>query len=159
MTFHKIERRSIRIGMIVPGKIVPVVFAISVHGLAEGHGDEFATRAPRERFDARGISGPGRSQRPLSRLDRARRGRGQRDGPRSTRSSITSRSLRIDQRAGAPLIRGTGSRVAASAITGEGRKRALANGVKFGRKRKLSDYQRSEAIKRRDASETLAANR
>jgi DNA invertase Pin-like site-specific DNA recombinase len=24
--------------------------------------------------------------------------------------------------------------------TGEGRKRALANGVKFGRKRKLSDY-------------------
>jgi DNA invertase Pin-like site-specific DNA recombinase len=41
--------------------------------------------------------------------------------------------------------------------TGEGRKRALANGVKFGRKRKLSDYQRKEAIKRRDAGgETLA---
>jgi hypothetical protein len=36
--------------------------------------------------------------------------------------------------------------------TGEGRKRALANGVKFGRKRKLSDYQRKEAIKRRDQS-------
>jgi DNA invertase Pin-like site-specific DNA recombinase len=35
--------------------------------------------------------------------------------------------------------------------TGEGRKRALANGVKFGRKRKLSDYQRKEAIKRREA--------
>jgi DNA invertase Pin-like site-specific DNA recombinase len=36
-------------------------------------------------------------------------------------------------------------------------KRALANGVKFGRKRKLSDYQRKEAIKRRDAGgETLA---
>jgi DNA invertase Pin-like site-specific DNA recombinase len=33
--------------------------------------------------------------------------------------------------------------------TGEGRKRAMANGVKFGRKRKLSDYQRAEAIKRR----------
>lgn len=33
--------------------------------------------------------------------------------------------------------------------TGEGRKRAMANGVKFGRKRKLSDYQRQEAIKRR----------
>ena len=32
-----------------------------------------------------------------------------------------------------------------------------ANGVKFGRKRKLSDYQRAEAIKRRDAGETLAA--
>jgi DNA invertase Pin-like site-specific DNA recombinase len=39
--------------------------------------------------------------------------------------------------------------------TGEGRKRAMANGVKFGRKRKLSDYQRAEAIKRRAAGETL----
>jgi DNA invertase Pin-like site-specific DNA recombinase len=35
--------------------------------------------------------------------------------------------------------------------TGEDRKRGLANGVKFGRKRKRGDYQRSEAIKRRDA--------
>ena len=33
--------------------------------------------------------------------------------------------------------------------TGEGRKRARAKGVKFGRKPKLSDYQRREAIKRR----------
>jgi DNA invertase Pin-like site-specific DNA recombinase len=41
--------------------------------------------------------------------------------------------------------------------TGEGRKRAMAEGVKFGRKPKLSDYQRAEAIKRRDAGETLAA--
>jgi DNA invertase Pin-like site-specific DNA recombinase len=40
--------------------------------------------------------------------------------------------------------------------TGAGRARAMANGVKFGRKRKLSDYQRAEAIKRRDAGETLA---
>jgi DNA invertase Pin-like site-specific DNA recombinase len=40
--------------------------------------------------------------------------------------------------------------------TGEGRKRAMANGVKFGRKPKLSDYQRQEAIKRRAAGETLA---
>jgi DNA invertase Pin-like site-specific DNA recombinase len=40
--------------------------------------------------------------------------------------------------------------------TGEGRKRAMANGVRFGRKRKLSDYQRSEAIKRRANGETLA---
>jgi DNA invertase Pin-like site-specific DNA recombinase len=39
--------------------------------------------------------------------------------------------------------------------TGEGRKRAMANGVKFGRKRKLSDYQRTEAVKRRAAGETL----
>ena len=41
--------------------------------------------------------------------------------------------------------------------TGEGRKRAMAAGVKFGRKPKLSDYQRKEAIKRRDTgAETLA---
>ena len=41
--------------------------------------------------------------------------------------------------------------------TGEGRKRAQAAGVKFGRKRKLSDYQRQEAVKRRAAGETLAS--
>jgi DNA invertase Pin-like site-specific DNA recombinase len=41
--------------------------------------------------------------------------------------------------------------------TGEGRKRAMAAGVKFGRKRKLSDYQRAEAVKRRSKGETLAA--
>jgi DNA invertase Pin-like site-specific DNA recombinase len=41
--------------------------------------------------------------------------------------------------------------------TGDGRKRAMAAGVKFGRKRKLSDYQRNEARKRRAAGETLAA--
>jgi hypothetical protein len=40
--------------------------------------------------------------------------------------------------------------------TGEGRKRAMANGIKFGRKPKLSTYQRTEAIKRRAAGETLA---
>jgi DNA invertase Pin-like site-specific DNA recombinase len=40
--------------------------------------------------------------------------------------------------------------------TGEGRKRAMANGVKFGRKPKLSAFQRGEALKRRDAGETLA---
>jgi DNA invertase Pin-like site-specific DNA recombinase len=40
--------------------------------------------------------------------------------------------------------------------TGDGRKRAQAAGVKFGRKPKLSDYQRQEAIKRRAAGETLA---
>jgi Helix-turn-helix domain of resolvase len=33
----------------------------------------------------------------------------------------------------------------------------MANGVKFGRKRKLSDYQRVEAIKRREAGETVAS--
>jgi hypothetical protein len=32
----------------------------------------------------------------------------------------------------------------------------MAAGIKFGRKRNLSDYQRAEAIKRRDAGETLA---
>jgi DNA invertase Pin-like site-specific DNA recombinase len=41
--------------------------------------------------------------------------------------------------------------------TGDGRKRAMAAGVKFGRKRKLSDYQRKEAIRRRNAGETLTA--
>ena len=41
--------------------------------------------------------------------------------------------------------------------TGDGRKRAMANGVKFGRKPKLSDYQRAEAIRRRAAGETLAS--
>jgi DNA invertase Pin-like site-specific DNA recombinase len=41
--------------------------------------------------------------------------------------------------------------------TGAGRERAMAEGIKFGRKRKLSDYQRAEAIKRRAAGETLAS--
>ena len=40
--------------------------------------------------------------------------------------------------------------------TGEGSKRAQAAGVQFGRKRKLSDYQRQEALKRRAAGETLS---
>jgi DNA invertase Pin-like site-specific DNA recombinase len=40
--------------------------------------------------------------------------------------------------------------------TGEGRKRAMSKGVRFGRKPKLSDYQRTEALKRRAAGETLA---
>jgi DNA invertase Pin-like site-specific DNA recombinase len=41
--------------------------------------------------------------------------------------------------------------------TGEGRRRAMANGVKFGRKPKLSPYQRADAIKRRATGETLAS--
>jgi DNA invertase Pin-like site-specific DNA recombinase len=40
--------------------------------------------------------------------------------------------------------------------TGDGRKRAMAAGVKFGRKPKLSEYRRAEAIKRRTAGERLA---
>jgi DNA invertase Pin-like site-specific DNA recombinase len=43
-----------------------------------------------------------------------------------------------------------------NARTGEGRKRAMANGVRFGRKPKLTAHQRAEAIKRRAAGETLA---
>src|SRR5437588_11676708 len=39
--------------------------------------------------------------------------------------------------------------------TGEGRRRAMANGVKFGRKPKLTPHQRQEAIARRAAGETL----
>src|SRR3974390_2316157 len=41
--------------------------------------------------------------------------------------------------------------------TGEGRKRAMAEGVKFGRKPKLTPFQRGEAVKRRAAGETLAS--
>jgi DNA invertase Pin-like site-specific DNA recombinase len=40
--------------------------------------------------------------------------------------------------------------------TSDGRKRAMAKGVKFGRKPKLSAFQRHEALKRRAAGETLA---
>ena len=40
--------------------------------------------------------------------------------------------------------------------TGEGRARALAAGVRFGRKPKLSDFQRNEALSRRGNGETLA---
>jgi DNA invertase Pin-like site-specific DNA recombinase len=39
--------------------------------------------------------------------------------------------------------------------TGEGRKRAMAAGVKFGPKPKLSHYQRAEAVRRRASGETL----
>ena len=39
--------------------------------------------------------------------------------------------------------------------TGEGRTRAMANGVRFGRKPKLTHHQRLEATARRDAGETL----
>lgn len=39
--------------------------------------------------------------------------------------------------------------------TGEGRKRAKANCVRFGRKPKLSGFQRKEALARRGAGETL----
>ncbi len=39
--------------------------------------------------------------------------------------------------------------------TGEGRKRAQARGVRFGRKPKLTAHQRQEAIARREAGETL----
>jgi DNA invertase Pin-like site-specific DNA recombinase len=42
------------------------------------------------------------------------------------------------------------------ARTSEGRSRALARGVKFGRKPKLSSYQIAEALARREAGETLA---
>jgi DNA invertase Pin-like site-specific DNA recombinase len=41
------------------------------------------------------------------------------------------------------------------ARTGEGRKRAQAKGVKFGRRPKLTPHQRQEAIARRAAGETL----
>jgi DNA invertase Pin-like site-specific DNA recombinase len=40
--------------------------------------------------------------------------------------------------------------------TGEGRAPTLAAGIRFGRKPKLSDFQRKEALARRGAGETLA---
>lgn len=42
------------------------------------------------------------------------------------------------------------------ARTDEGRKRAQARGVRFGRKPKLSPFQIKEALARRDAGEPLA---
>jgi len=41
--------------------------------------------------------------------------------------------------------------------TSEGRSRAKARGVKFGRKPKLTHYQRQEALRRRANGETLRA--
>jgi len=41
------------------------------------------------------------------------------------------------------------------ARTSEGRKRAMANGIKFGRKPKLTQHQRAEALARREAGEPL----
>ena len=41
------------------------------------------------------------------------------------------------------------------ARTAEGRKRAQARGVRFGRKLKLSPHQRQEAVRRREAGEAL----
>jgi DNA invertase Pin-like site-specific DNA recombinase len=41
------------------------------------------------------------------------------------------------------------------ARTGEGRARAVARGVKMGRKPKLTPHQRAEAIKRRDSGEAV----
>jgi DNA invertase Pin-like site-specific DNA recombinase len=41
--------------------------------------------------------------------------------------------------------------------TGEGRARAMAEGKRFGRRPKLTPHQRKEALRRRDAGETLAS--
>jgi DNA invertase Pin-like site-specific DNA recombinase len=40
--------------------------------------------------------------------------------------------------------------------TGEGRARAKANGVRFGRPKKLSSFQIAEALKRRNSGEALS---
>src|SRR5262245_23841405 len=42
-------------------------------------------------------------------------------------------------------------------MPGEGRKRAKARGVKFGRPRKMTPHQRQEALQRLRAGETIAA--
>jgi len=41
--------------------------------------------------------------------------------------------------------------------TAEGRTRAQANGVRFGRKPSLTAYQRAEALRKREAGETLTS--
>nr|WP_283848016.1 recombinase family protein [Bradyrhizobium sp. NAS80.1] len=43
--------------------------------------------------------------------------------------------------------------------TGEGRKRTMATGVNFGRKPKLFDFQRKEALKRRTAGRRWPGSR
>jgi DNA invertase Pin-like site-specific DNA recombinase len=43
-----------------------------------------------------------------------------------------------------------------NARTSEGRKRAQANGIRFGRPLKLSPFQIREAVARREAGETLS---
>lgn len=43
------------------------------------------------------------------------------------------------------------------ARTGEGRARAMREGVRFGRKPKLTVHQRREAVRRRESGETLTA--
>jgi DNA invertase Pin-like site-specific DNA recombinase len=43
------------------------------------------------------------------------------------------------------------------ARTGDGRSRAIASGVQFGRKPKLNTYQRWEAVERRKAGESMVA--
>jgi DNA invertase Pin-like site-specific DNA recombinase len=50
------------------------------------------------------------------------------------------------------MHRGSESPSLRSARTGEGRARAKANGVKLGRKPKLTPHQQCEAIKRRDSA-------
>lgn len=71
-------------------------------------------------------------------------------------SAPISATLMLGQGGGHQDIRSCSGR-GRNRSRGEGRKRAMANGVKFGRKRKLSDYQRAEAVKRRNAGETLAS--
>jgi DNA invertase Pin-like site-specific DNA recombinase len=50
-----------------------------------------------------------------------------------------------------------GAKLAHHARTSEGRARAKANGQSLGRKPKLTDHQRAEAIRRRDAGEALGS--
>jgi hypothetical protein len=59
---------AIRIGTIVPRKIVPVVVAFG-HGPERGHGDEFASRASCQKLDAGGPGRQGRRQFTLSGFD------------------------------------------------------------------------------------------
>jgi DNA invertase Pin-like site-specific DNA recombinase len=64
-------------------------------------------------------------------------------------------SLPLGSRADDPVLGGLAEfeRELIRARTSEGRARAVANGVKLGRKPKLTPHQKREAIKRRDAGD------
>ena len=55
------------------------------------------------------------------------------------------------------LFHGVEWKIGLAELIRTGQARAKAKGVKFGRNRKLSDYQRAEAVKCRAAGETLVA--
>ena len=107
------------------------MFAISAVDFQKAMATNYDARA-RASFDARGLAGRASlSARCLGSIERSAVAASVTVG--DVRSSVTVDPCKIDQRAGAPLIGATGSRVAASAISLARPQAALADGVKFGR--------------------------